>query len=237
MLDAYERSGADLEILVTQMPNPKDYGRVLRDAGGKIARIVEEAECSDTMKRISEVNLGAYLADSRLLFDLLGRVRDDNAKGEFYITDVVEIALAMGKKVESARRRRLERVARHQHQARARARRGHDARAHRRRADARGRDAGRSRRHLRGRRRRGRRGHGDRGGRGAARGHAHRHGLPDRPRRRDRGLDARQRRVDQARLLARGRAASPTAARSVRTRTCAPAATCARTCASGTTSR
>src|SRR5262245_30140144 len=102
MRDAHERSGADLEILVTTMPNPKDYGRVLRDSAGKVARIVEEAECSDTMKRVAEVNLGAYLADGRLLFDLLARVRDDNAKREFYITDVIEIALAMGKKVDTS---------------------------------------------------------------------------------------------------------------------------------------
>src|SRR5215470_4227216 len=78
MRDAYERSGADLEILVTTMPSPKGYGRVLRDSAGRVARIVEEAECSDTMKRIGEVNLGAYLADA------------------------IEIALAMGKKVDTS---------------------------------------------------------------------------------------------------------------------------------------
>ena len=55
------------------------------------------------MKRISEVNLGAYLADARLMFDLLSRVRDDNDKREFYITDIVELALALGRKVEAAR--------------------------------------------------------------------------------------------------------------------------------------
>jgi bifunctional UDP-N-acetylglucosamine pyrophosphorylase / glucosamine-1-phosphate N-acetyltransferase len=103
MRDAWTAGKADLEILVTEMPNPTGYGRVLRDAGGKIARIVEELELADTMKRISEVNLGAYLADARLLFDLLGRVRDDNEKGEFYITDVVEIARQLGKSVESSR--------------------------------------------------------------------------------------------------------------------------------------
>jgi bifunctional UDP-N-acetylglucosamine pyrophosphorylase/glucosamine-1-phosphate N-acetyltransferase len=103
MRESFERSKADLEILVTDMPNPTGYGRVLRDAGGRIARIVEELELSDTMKRISEVNLGAYLADSRFLFELLDRVRDDNEKGEFYITDVVEIARQLGKSVESAR--------------------------------------------------------------------------------------------------------------------------------------
>jgi len=103
MREAFEASAADLEILVTDMPNPNGYGRVLRDSGGRVVRIVEERECSDTMKRISEVNLGAYLADARLMFDLLSRVRDDNDKREFYITDIVELALALGRKVEAAR--------------------------------------------------------------------------------------------------------------------------------------
>ena len=103
MREAFEASAADLEILVTDMPNPNGYGRVLRDSGGRVVRIVEERECSDTMKRISEVNLGAYLADARLMFDLLSRVRDDNDKHEFYITDIVELALALGRKVEAAR--------------------------------------------------------------------------------------------------------------------------------------
>ena len=101
--EAFERSGADLEILVTDMPNPTGYGRVLRDAGGRVARVVEEVELAETMKRISEVNLGAYLAEASLLFDLLERVRDDNEKGEFYITDVVEIARQLGKTVDSAK--------------------------------------------------------------------------------------------------------------------------------------
>jgi len=103
MREAFEASAADLEILVTDMPNPNGYGRVLRDSGGRVVRIVEERECSDTMKRISEVNLGAYLADARLMFDLLSRVRDDNDKREFYIIDIVELALALGRKVEAAR--------------------------------------------------------------------------------------------------------------------------------------
>ncbi len=103
MRESFGRGKADLEILVTDMPNPTGYGRVLRDAGGRIARVVEELELSDTMKRLTEVNLGAYLADSRFMFELLDRVRDDNEKGEFYITDVVEIARQLGKSVESAR--------------------------------------------------------------------------------------------------------------------------------------
>jgi bifunctional UDP-N-acetylglucosamine pyrophosphorylase/glucosamine-1-phosphate N-acetyltransferase len=103
LVDVWERKRAGLAILVTDMPNPTGYGRVLRDSAGRVARIVEENECSDTMKRISEVNLGGYVADARTLFDLLSRVRNDNAKGEYYLTDVVELALASGLTVESAR--------------------------------------------------------------------------------------------------------------------------------------
>lgn len=102
LLDVWAQKKAGLAILVTNMPDPSGYGRVLRDAGGRVARIVEENECSDTMKRISEVNLGGYVADARTLFELLSRVRNDNAKGEYYLTDVVEIALATGRTVESA---------------------------------------------------------------------------------------------------------------------------------------
>jgi bifunctional UDP-N-acetylglucosamine pyrophosphorylase/glucosamine-1-phosphate N-acetyltransferase len=102
LLDVWERKRAGLAILVTDMPDPSGYGRVLRDASGRVVRIVEENECSDTMKRISEVNLGGYVADARTLFELLARVRNDNAKGEYYLTDVVEIALATGRSVESA---------------------------------------------------------------------------------------------------------------------------------------
>ena len=75
---------------------------MLRDASGRVARVVEENECSDTLRRVREVNLGAYCADARTLFELLARVRNDNAKSEYYITDLVEIALASGLTVESS---------------------------------------------------------------------------------------------------------------------------------------
>lgn len=100
--EAWQARKAGLAILVTELPDPSGYGRVLRDAAGRVARVVEENECSDTLRRVREVNLGAYCADARTLFDLLARVRNDNAKGEYYITDLIEIALASGHSVESA---------------------------------------------------------------------------------------------------------------------------------------
>jgi len=100
--ETWETRKAGLAILVTEMPDPTGYGRVLRDASGRVARVVEENECSATLRRVREVNLGAYCADARTLFDLLGRVRNDNAKGEYYVTDLIEIALAAGLTVESS---------------------------------------------------------------------------------------------------------------------------------------
>ncbi len=100
--DAWQAHKAGLAILVTELPDPAGYGRVLRDSSGRVARVVEENECSATLRRVREVNLGAYCADARTLFELLARVRNDNAKSEYYITDLIEIALASGHSVESA---------------------------------------------------------------------------------------------------------------------------------------
>jgi bifunctional UDP-N-acetylglucosamine pyrophosphorylase/glucosamine-1-phosphate N-acetyltransferase len=100
--DTWESQKAGLAILVAELPDPAGYGRVLRDSSGRVARVVEENECSDTLRRVREVNLGAYIADARALFELLARVRNDNAKAEYYITDLIEIALATGRTVETA---------------------------------------------------------------------------------------------------------------------------------------
>ena len=100
--ETWESQKAGLAFLVTELPDPAGYGRVLRDSAGRVARVVEENECSDTLRRVHEVNLGAYIADARTLFELLERVRNDNAKAEYYITDLIEIALATGLTVETS---------------------------------------------------------------------------------------------------------------------------------------
>ena len=100
--ETWESRKAGLAILVTELPDPEGYGRVLRDASGRIVRVVEQSECSDTLRRVREVNLGAYIADARTLFELLAGVRNDNTRGEYYITDLIEIALATGHKVETS---------------------------------------------------------------------------------------------------------------------------------------
>ncbi len=102
LLEAWKASKAGLAILVTDLPEPAGYGRVIRDANGRVVRVVEEKDCSDAQRRGREVNLGAYVADARTLFELLGRVRNENVKAEYYITDLVELALASGRSVETS---------------------------------------------------------------------------------------------------------------------------------------
>jgi bifunctional UDP-N-acetylglucosamine pyrophosphorylase/glucosamine-1-phosphate N-acetyltransferase len=72
--------------------DPAGYGRLLTDAGGALEAIVEHKEASPDQLRVTVCNSGVMAAPVGLLFDLLREVRNDNAKGEYYLTDVVELA-------------------------------------------------------------------------------------------------------------------------------------------------
>ncbi len=76
--------------------NPGQYGRLVLDDAGRVQRIVEFADASPSELEIGLCNGGALLADAPLLFALLGRCGQDNAKGDIYLTDVFELAYQMG---------------------------------------------------------------------------------------------------------------------------------------------
>src|SRR5262249_40041716 len=96
LLDAWRSASADLAILVTEFADPTGYGRVVRGAGGEVRRIVEERDADAATRALHEINLGAYLARGPWLFDALAKIGDQNAQREYYLTDLVEIALATG---------------------------------------------------------------------------------------------------------------------------------------------
>jgi bifunctional UDP-N-acetylglucosamine pyrophosphorylase / glucosamine-1-phosphate N-acetyltransferase len=89
----------DLALISTNVAEPKGYGRVVRGAGGKIERIVEEKDATDEQRRIREINAGIYLVEAVFLTKALSELRADNAQKEYYLTDVVEIAIKDGRKV------------------------------------------------------------------------------------------------------------------------------------------
>lgn len=90
-----------LAIITTIVEDPKGYGRVVRDPAGKIVRIVEEKDASEAERRIKEINAGIYLVEAELLASALRRLTPANAQGEYYLTDVVGLAIGDGHDVGS----------------------------------------------------------------------------------------------------------------------------------------
>ncbi|NMF89998.1 bifunctional UDP-N-acetylglucosamine diphosphorylase/glucosamine-1-phosphate N-acetyltransferase GlmU [Aromatoleum petrolei] len=85
-----------LALLTVELDNPTGYGRILRDADGKVTRIVEEKDASAEQRRVREVNTGILVAPVARLRDWLGCIGNDNAQGEYYLTDIIGLAVAEG---------------------------------------------------------------------------------------------------------------------------------------------
>jgi bifunctional UDP-N-acetylglucosamine pyrophosphorylase/glucosamine-1-phosphate N-acetyltransferase len=96
MQGRHRAEGAALTVLTFAPEDPARYGRVVRDASGRIARIVEYKDASETERAIREVNAGVYLANWPLLHQALLGVGNDNAQGEYYLPDAVTALLAAG---------------------------------------------------------------------------------------------------------------------------------------------
>lgn len=88
-----------LALLTVELADPKGYGRIVRDLNGKVISIVEEKDASVAEKAIREVNTGILCAPASRLRGWLGRLQNNNAQGEFYLTDVIAMAVADGVEV------------------------------------------------------------------------------------------------------------------------------------------
>jgi bifunctional UDP-N-acetylglucosamine pyrophosphorylase/glucosamine-1-phosphate N-acetyltransferase len=84
--------GTDVAVLGFEAANPTGYGRLILAPGHVLLRIVEEKEADLATKQVKHCNSGVLAADRATLFDILANVRNDNAKGEYYLTDVVGLA-------------------------------------------------------------------------------------------------------------------------------------------------
>ncbi|MEQ1954834.1 bifunctional UDP-N-acetylglucosamine diphosphorylase/glucosamine-1-phosphate N-acetyltransferase GlmU [Mesorhizobium sp. CN2-181] len=87
--------GAGVVVLGFRTPNPTGYGRLI-ETGGKLVAIREEKDCSEDERRVTFCNSGLMAIDGRYALRLLEAVGNDNAKGEYYLTDIVAIAAAQG---------------------------------------------------------------------------------------------------------------------------------------------
>ncbi len=99
LVEAYVESGEALALLSCVLDDGGSYGRVLRDDVGAVTAIREARDANPEEKAVTEVNVGVYLARRELLYEGLSRLDSDNAQGEFYLTDLVEILRADGHRV------------------------------------------------------------------------------------------------------------------------------------------
>jgi bifunctional UDP-N-acetylglucosamine pyrophosphorylase/glucosamine-1-phosphate N-acetyltransferase len=91
-----EASRQGLAVLTAELPDPAGYGRIVRDLAGGVAKVVEHKDASETERKIHEVNAGFYAVSARRLAGWLSRVRNDNAQKEYYLTDIVTLAVSDG---------------------------------------------------------------------------------------------------------------------------------------------
>ena len=83
-----------LGLLTVTLDDPTGYGRIVRDAQGRVTRIVEQKDASEDERRIREINTGILVAPGHKLAEWLSRVGNDNAQGEYYLTDIIALAVA-----------------------------------------------------------------------------------------------------------------------------------------------
>jgi bifunctional UDP-N-acetylglucosamine pyrophosphorylase/glucosamine-1-phosphate N-acetyltransferase len=90
-------------LLTAQVSDPSGYGRIVRDDAGELMAVVEQRDASLEQQAISEINSGILAAPAGLLRELLPQVGNDNAQGEYYLPDVLSLAVAQGRSVATVR--------------------------------------------------------------------------------------------------------------------------------------
>ena len=89
-------AAGELALLTVMLDDPEGYGRILRDAAGRVRAIVEQKDATPEQRAIREGNTGVLALGARALRAYLGRLKSDNTQGEYYLTDVVGMAVADG---------------------------------------------------------------------------------------------------------------------------------------------
>jgi len=102
LLQAHRQGAAAATMLSAVLDDPTGYGRVMRDAGGELERVVEESDADDTARAIREVNTSIYVFAKKPLLRALERLERSNTQSEYYLTDVIQILAAAGERVLAA---------------------------------------------------------------------------------------------------------------------------------------
>jgi bifunctional UDP-N-acetylglucosamine pyrophosphorylase/glucosamine-1-phosphate N-acetyltransferase len=109
LLDA--AAGGALALLTARFPDPSGYGRIIRDAEGRVRRIVEHKDADAEQLAVDEINTGFLAVQAGRLRHWVDALENDNAQGEFYLTDVIAMAVAEGVEIRTTQPQELEEVA------------------------------------------------------------------------------------------------------------------------------
>jgi bifunctional UDP-N-acetylglucosamine pyrophosphorylase/glucosamine-1-phosphate N-acetyltransferase len=101
LIDTSKKSDADCTLLTATLKNPTGYGRILRDDEGNVTKIIEEKDASLYEKVIEEINTGIYCFKSEKISNQIKEIKPNNAKKEYYLTDIIEIFSSENLKIES----------------------------------------------------------------------------------------------------------------------------------------
>lgn len=101
LVERHRSSGAAATVLTAELDDPTGYGRVVRADDGRVVRIVEQADATEDELAVNEINTSIYCFRRSLLAPALRRVQPDNAQGEYYLTDVIEVLVAAGHPVQA----------------------------------------------------------------------------------------------------------------------------------------
>jgi bifunctional UDP-N-acetylglucosamine pyrophosphorylase/glucosamine-1-phosphate N-acetyltransferase len=103
LFEYHHQRHAAVTILTSNAPDPTGYGRIVRNDVGIVERIVEEKDANAKEKEIHEINTGVYCFDNQKLFAALKKINNNNAQGEYYLTDVIGIMKQAGEIVTAYR--------------------------------------------------------------------------------------------------------------------------------------
>ena len=97
----HESQQAKATILTAHADDPLGYGRIIRNQAQHVEKIVEQKDATEIEARVQEINTGTYVFDNEILFEALANVNNDNAQGEYYLPDVIEILKKQGQIVSA----------------------------------------------------------------------------------------------------------------------------------------
>jgi bifunctional UDP-N-acetylglucosamine pyrophosphorylase/glucosamine-1-phosphate N-acetyltransferase len=99
LIERHEANKSAATLATAILEDPTGYGRIIRDQNGNIRSIVEDSDCTSEQRAVKEINPSCYLFNNRVLFETLEKVKPDNVKKEFYLTDVVSLIIETGEPV------------------------------------------------------------------------------------------------------------------------------------------